>query len=64
MACGATQMQHIGTTGADYSLSHDTFAHFGLGDCTETIEIEVTWSNVKTETRSLTNDQSTVKTGN
>lgn len=44
-ACGNSQSQRIGNTGAQYSLSFDPYAHFGLGQCQEPASVTVTWSN-------------------
>ncbi|MBD1388348.1 CRTAC1 family protein [Neiella sp. HB171785] len=44
-ACGLTQQQRIGASGAMYSSSFDNLAHFGLGDCRDNAAIEVKWSD-------------------
>ncbi len=51
--CGQKQFRRVGATGANYSLSFNHQIHFGLGNCKETREIKVTWSNGETETQTV-----------
>ena len=44
-SCGNKQQQRVGTSASQYSLNHNTFVHFGLGNCSKTIKIKVTYSN-------------------
>ncbi|WP_157359390.1 CRTAC1 family protein [Wenyingzhuangia fucanilytica] len=46
------QIQRIGSTGAAYSLSHNNFAHFGLGNNT-VAKVKVTWSNGETQSQTI-----------
>ncbi|MBR9912738.1 MAG: CRTAC1 family protein [Gammaproteobacteria bacterium] len=51
--CGKNQVKRVGTTGAAYSLSYNSFLHFGLGDCVAPVKVKVTWSNGETVKREL-----------
>lgn len=44
-SCGNTQTQRVGTSASQYSLNHNTFVHFGLGNCSKTVKVKVTYSN-------------------
>ena len=44
-SCGNTQIQRVGTSASQYSLNHNTFVHFGLGECSKTVKVKVTYSN-------------------
>lgn len=44
-SCGNSQVQRVGTSASQYSLSHNTFVHFGLGDCSKSVKVTVTYSN-------------------
>ena len=45
IACGITQQQRVGATGAAYSSTFNNLLHFGLEQCTKPVDIKVTWSN-------------------
>lgn len=57
-SCGNTQIQRVGTSASQYSLNHNTFVHFGLGDCSKTVKVKVTYSNGEVFEKSI---KSTVK---
>jgi len=42
-ACGITQQKRLGATGANYSTSYDLFLHFGLGECQQSVDVNVIW---------------------
>ncbi|QHI39232.1 hypothetical protein IMCC3317_46370 [Kordia antarctica] len=63
-SCENTQTKRVGATGAMYSLSYDTFVHFGRNTCDESVEIKVTWSNGETITQKATGDTQNIKIGN
>ncbi|WP_339882654.1 CRTAC1 family protein [Polaribacter vadi] len=44
-SCGNTQIQRVGSSSSQYSLNHNTFIHFGLGNCDKTINVSVKYSN-------------------
>ncbi|AUC20658.1 hypothetical protein BTO15_00355 [Polaribacter sejongensis] len=44
-SCGNNQIQRVGTSASQYSLNHNTFVHFGLGDCSKSVKVKVTYSN-------------------
>ena len=44
-SCGNNQIQRVGTSASQYSLNHNTFVHFGLGECSKTVKVKVTYSN-------------------
>ncbi|WP_166382784.1 CRTAC1 family protein [Polaribacter sp. 11A2H] len=44
-SCGNNQTQRVGTSASQYSLNHNTFVHFGLGDCSKSVKVKVTYSN-------------------
>ncbi len=52
-ACGVVQSQVIGSSGAQYSLNHNSKVHFGLGSCKKEPTVTVTWSNGETKSQSL-----------
>ena len=62
-SCGNTQIQRVGTTGAQYSLSHNNFVHFGLSNCAS-IKVKVTWTNRETETKTISTVNTNIKIGN
>jgi hypothetical protein len=62
-SCGNTQIKRVGSTGAQYSLSHNTFVHFGLGKCSE-VEVKVTWTNGETETQKISTVNKKITIGN
>ena len=49
------QVQRVGSTGANYSLSFNNFIHFGLGECRDAINVKVTWTNGETMVKSIAN---------
>lgn len=61
--CTGKQLKRIGTTGSAYSLSFNNMVHFGIGDCTKPIKIEVVWSNGEKEKRIVTKTNKTVAIG-
>lgn len=61
-SCNNNQIQRVGATGAQYSLSHNTFVHFGLGSCTS-VEIKVTWTNGETEIKTISSINKQIKIG-
>ncbi|MDN3620025.1 CRTAC1 family protein [Polaribacter undariae] len=44
-SCGNNQIQRVGTSASQYSLNHNTFVYFGLGDCSKSVKVKVTYSN-------------------
>ncbi|WP_282080370.1 FG-GAP repeat domain-containing protein [Aquimarina algiphila] len=62
-SCGNTQIKRIGSTGASYSLSHNTFAHFGLSNCSSA-DVKVTWTNGEIEKKKISTLNRKVKIGN
>lgn len=48
------QVQHVGATGAAYSLSYNKFIHFGLGVWDGPIDVKVAWTNGEVVERTLT----------
>lgn len=60
---GDKTIQRVGSTGAQYSLSHNTFVHFGLNDC-NAIKATARWSNGETKTLDISNINQTIKIGN
>jgi hypothetical protein len=62
-SCSNNQIQRVGSTGAQYSLSHNTFLHFGLGTCSS-VEVKATWTNGETETITVSTINKTIKIGN
>ncbi|MDU0356300.1 CRTAC1 family protein [Paraglaciecola aquimarina] len=54
-ACGSTQSQRIGATGANYSLSSNLLVHFGLGACTQPAKVQVTWSDGSVSSKNVVN---------
>jgi len=61
-SCKNTQTRRVGSTGAQYSLSHNTFVHFGLGKCT-LIDVKITWTNGETETKTISTLNKKIKIG-
>lgn len=62
-ACGERQLKRIGTTGSAYSLSFNTAVHFGLGECTKPVKIEVVWSNREKEKHAAARTNTMVSVG-
>lgn len=60
--CKNNQVQRVGSTGAQYSLSHNTFVHFGLKNCSS-VEVKVTWTNGETETKTVSTINKKIKIG-
>jgi len=60
---GSKLIQRVGSTGAQYSLSHNTFVHFGLSQC-NSVKVEVKWSNGETKSLNISNINQTIKIGN
>lgn len=56
-------IQRVGSTGAQYSLSHNTFIHFGLSQC-DSVKVEVQWSNGETKSLYISSVNKAVKIGN
>lgn len=44
-SCGNTQTQRVGASASQYSLNHNNFVHFGLGNCTKSVKVKVKYSN-------------------
>jgi hypothetical protein len=44
-SCFGDQVQRVGATGSQYSQGFNNFMHFGLGDCTKSVKIKITYSN-------------------
>ncbi|WP_299184072.1 CRTAC1 family protein [uncultured Aquimarina sp.] len=61
-SCENNQIHRVGSTGAQYSLSHNTFTHFGLGDCSSA-EVKVIWSDGESETKIISAVNKTIKIG-
>ncbi len=62
-ACGREQVKRVGATGAAYSLSYNSFIHFGLGACEGPIDVKVIWTNGEVVERSLTRVNAMAKVG-
>ena len=62
-SCKNKQTQRLGSTGAQYSLSHNNFVHFGLGACAS-VKVKVTWTNGETETKVISKLNKKTKLGN
>ena len=43
--CGNKQIQHVGSTGANYSQGFNNYIHFGLGVCNNPVQVKVIWTN-------------------
>lgn len=53
-SCNGLQTHVVGSSSSQYSQGLNNAVHFGLGNCTEPVSIEVTWSNgekTKTSTK-------------
>ncbi|RPD93366.1 CRTAC1 family protein [Aureibaculum marinum] len=61
-SCKNDQMLRVGSTGAAYSLGHNNFVHFGLGDCTS-VKVKVIWTNGETETKRISTVNKKIKIG-
>jgi hypothetical protein len=59
---GNKQIQRVGSTGANYSLSHNTFVHLGLGSNTSA-KVKVTWTNGETQNQTISNLNKNIKFG-
>ena len=44
-SCGNLQVQRVGASASQYSLNHNTFVHFGIGNCAKTVKVTVKYSN-------------------
>jgi hypothetical protein len=44
-SCSGNQVQRVGETASQYSQGFTTFMHFGLGDCSKSLKVKVTYSN-------------------
>ncbi|WP_299255648.1 CRTAC1 family protein [uncultured Aquimarina sp.] len=62
-SCKNNQIQRVGATGAQYSLSNNTLVHFGLGNCFSA-EVKVIWTNGETETKTVSTINKIIKIGN
>lgn len=54
--CDLRQTKTLGATAAAYSLSFNTFVHFGIGDCSSPIHATVTWTTGEVQKVTLQND--------
>ena len=62
--CGSKSVQRVGSTGAQYSLSHNNFVHFGLGSCSNPAQVTVEWTNGEKIEKTITDFNSQIKVGN
>lgn len=62
--CNSKQMQHVGSTGAAYSLSFNNLVHFGLGSCNKALKVKVTWTNGETIEKTIKTVNNQVLIGN
>lgn len=62
-ACGQSQIQRIGSSGARYSQSINTNVHFGLGDCADSLQVNVRWSNGEVSDVNVAADITSVSIG-
>ncbi|MDO7173111.1 CRTAC1 family protein [Mariniflexile sp. AS56] len=53
-SCKNTQIQRVGSTGAQYSQGLNNFMNFGLGTCKEAVKVKVTYTNGETIEKSIT----------
>ena len=60
---GSKPVQRVGSTGAQYSFSHNTYVHFGLNQC-RSLKVKVQWSNGETKSLELSTVNKAVKIGN
>ena len=63
-SCNSTQVNRVGTTGANYSLSFNNLVHVGLGSCSDGFKAKVTWSNGETVEKKIKSLNTTVLIGN
>ncbi|WP_343328615.1 CRTAC1 family protein [Polaribacter staleyi] len=63
-SCGNKQRQRVGTSSSQYSLNHNTFVHFGLGDCSKSVKVKVTYSNGEVLEKTVKATNRTVVMGN
>lgn len=61
---GSILIQRVGTTGAQYSLNHNNYVHFGLGSCSKPIKVEVEWTNGEVIQKTISDFNSQKKIGN
>ena len=61
-ACGETHVARVGSSSSPYSQSLNNIVHIGLGSCTVTESVSVTWSNkeIKTLTKVAINKLTTI----
>ena len=52
-SCKSEQQQRVGTTGSVYSSSFNPNMHFGLGKCSGTVKVNVTWTNGESISKNL-----------
>ena len=62
-SCGNNQIFRVGATASNYSLSHDTHVHFGLGNCENEIQIEILWTNGETERLTASSKEERIQVG-
>ncbi|MGJ8743971.1 FG-GAP repeat domain-containing protein [Polaribacter sp.] len=62
-SCGNSQIQRVGTSASQYSLSHNTFVHFGLENCSKTVKVKVRYSNGETYEKSIKATDKTLVVG-
>ncbi|GGZ77914.1 CRTAC1 family protein [Algibacter mikhailovii] len=62
-SCKNKQLKRIGSSGSQYSLNYNTFAHFGLGTCSSGIKVKVTYSNGESIEQTISNINQTVLIG-
>lgn len=62
-SCGNKQIHRVGNSASQYSLNHNTFVHFGLGDCSKKVKVRVQYSNGEIETKTTTALNKTIKIG-
>ena len=62
--CSGKQTRRIGSSGAQYSLSYNENVHFGLGDCTKSVKVEVLWSNGETKKQTISYGDKFIRIGN
>lgn len=62
-SCRNTQIQRVGKSASQYSLSHNTFVHFGLGTCSKNVKVTVKYSNGETVTKTIAASNKILKIG-
>lgn len=63
-SCKSKQKKRVGATGAAYSMSLNSFIHFGLGACTDEIKVIVTWPNGEKMEQKISSSNGKVFIGN